>query len=161
MLMMGAHVIKRGCGPLVIDMIRKGWLSAVATNGACAVHDYELARFGGTSENVSTYISQGQFGLWQETSELNDVIRRGSSEGLGFGEAVGRHILDSGCPNRNSSVFAAAYEAGVPATVHVAIGQDILHEHPNCDGAAIGDTSYRDFPDLRPGHRVARGRRCC
>ncbi len=144
-LLMGAHVIKQGLSRYVIDLVRRGWVSAVAMNGACAIHDHELARFGETTESVARYISEGQFGLWQETAELNDIVGAGHRDGLGFGEALGRHIAASDWPHRDVSIFAAAYEAGVPATVHVGIGYDIVHEHPNCDGAAVGAVSYRDF----------------
>lgn len=144
-LLIGAHVIKRGLSRYIIDWIRRGWVSLVAGNGACTVHDFELARVGGTSESVARYISEGQFGLWQETGELNDVIRRGHADRLGFGEAVGRHIAQADLPHRDASIYAAAWEAGVPATVHLGIGYDIIHAHPNFDGAAAGATSYRDF----------------
>jgi len=144
-LFMGAHVIKQGLSRYVIDLVRRGWVSAVAMNGACAVHDYELARIGASTESVARYISEGQFGLWQETGELNDVVCAGQAEGLGFGEALGRHIAAGRFPHKDVSIFAAAYEAGVPATVHVGIGYDIVHEHPNFDGAAVGAASYRDF----------------
>ncbi|HUU92439.1 MAG TPA: hypothetical protein VM238_14670 [Phycisphaerae bacterium] len=144
-LLMGAHVIKQGLSRYVIDLVRRGWVSVVAMNGACAVHDYELARFGETTESVARYISEGQFGLWRETGELNDIIAAGRRDGLGFGEALGRHIAATDWPHRDVSIFATAYESGVPATVHVGIGYDIVHEHPNCDGAAIGAASYRDF----------------
>lgn len=144
-LLMGAHLIKQGLSRYVIDLVRRGCLSVVAMNGACAVHDYELARAGVTTESVARYISEGQFGLWRETGELNEVVRAGNGEGLGFGEALGRHIAAAALEHRDVSIFAAAYEAGVPATVHVGIGYDIVHEHPNFDGAAAGEASYRDF----------------
>ena len=144
-LMMGAHLIKQGLSRYLIDLIRRGWVSVIAGNGACTVHDYEMARMGATSEPVARYIVDGQFGMWQESSQLNDVINAGNAEGLGLGEAVGRHIARSDWPHRDLSVFAAAYEATVPATVHVGIGYDILAEHPNFDGAAVGAASYRDF----------------
>ena len=114
-------------------------------NGACAVHDYELACIGATSEYVAKSIRKGQFGMWQETAEINDIVAAGAKEGLGFGEALGRHISQSNLPNKDVSIFAAAYECNIPATVHVGIGYDILHEHPNFNGAAIGEASYRDF----------------
>ena len=144
-LMMGAHVIKQGLSRFVIDLIRRGLVSAVACNGACAIHDYELARIGASTESVARYISEGQFGLWTETGELNDIIAAGNANGLGLGEAVGKAISEGDCPHKDISIFAAAYEAGVPATVHVGIGYDIIHEHPNADGAALGEASYRDF----------------
>ena len=144
-LLMGAHVIKQGLSRYVIDMIRRGWVSAVAMNGACAVHDYELARVGATTESVARYIADGQFGLWRETGELNDIITDGAVDGLGFGEALGKHICQGDYPHRDVSIFAAAWECGVPATVHIGVGYDIVHEHPNFDAAAAGAASYRDF----------------
>ena len=144
-MMMGAHVIKQGLSRYVIDLMERGRVSVLATNGACAIHDYELARLGATTESVARYISDGQFGLWTETGELNDVVTAGDAEGLGFGEAVGKAIAESDMPHKADSIFAAAWRAGVPATVHVGIGYDIVHEHPTADGAAIGSASYRDF----------------
>jgi hypothetical protein len=143
--MMGAHVVKQGLSRYVIDLLRKGWFSVLAVNGACAVHDFELARIGATSESVARYISEGQFGLWKETGELNDIVREGAVGGLGFGEAVGKAIATGDFPNKDASIFAAAHEAGVPITVHVGVGYDIVHEHPNFDAAAAGEASYRDF----------------
>jgi len=144
-LLMGAHVIKQGLSRIVSDLIRRGWVSVVATSGACAIHDYELARIGATTESVARYISEGRFGLWQETSELNDVVTSGNRQGMGFGEALGKHIAEGDWPYKDVSIFAAAYECAVPATVHVGIGYDIVHEHPNFDAAAAGAASYRDF----------------
>ena len=144
-LLMGAHVIKQGLSRHVIDLIRRGWVSVVAMNGACAIHDYELARIGATTESVARYIRQGQFGLWKGTGELNDIVSAGNAEGLGYGEAVGRHIASSDLPHKDVSIFAAAWEASVPATVHVGIGYDIIHEHPNFDAAAAGAASGRDL----------------
>jgi len=144
-LLMGAHVIKQGLSRYVVDLIRRGCVSAVACNGACAIHDYELARIGATTESVARYIGDGRFGLWAETGELNDVVRAGNDEALGFGEAVGRAIAGGDFPHKDVSIFAAAYEADVPATVHVGVGYDIVHEHPNFDGASAGAASYRDF----------------
>jgi len=144
-MMMGAHVIKEGLSRYVIDLIQRGVISVLAANGACAIHDYELARMGATTESVARYISDGQFGLWRETGELNDIVSAGDADGLGFGEAVGKAIAESDMPHKNDSIFAAAWLAGVPATVHVGIGYDIVHEHPNADGGAIGSASYRDF----------------
>jgi hypothetical protein len=144
-LMIGAHVIKQGLSRFVIDLIQRGQISAIAGNGACAIHDYELARVGASTESVARYISEGQFGLWTETSDLNDIIASGDAEGLGLGEAVGKAISESDFPHKDISIFAAAFEAGVPATVHVGIGYDIIHEHPNVNGAALGSASYRDF----------------
>jgi hypothetical protein len=144
-LLMGAHVIKQGLSRYVIDLIRRGLVSVVGMNGACSVHDYELASIGATSEAVGKYIREGQFGLWKESSQVNDIVAAGNAEGLGYGEALGKAVSASTLPHKDISIFAAAYEAGVPATVHVSVGYDILAEHPNFDGAAIGAASYRDF----------------
>ena len=144
-LLMGAHIIKQGLSRYLIDMIERGWLSVVAMNGACTIHDYEMARIGATSESVARYIMDGRFGLWRETGELNDIVEAGAAEGLGLGESVGKAISAGDLPNKDVSIFAAAYETSVPATVHVGIGYDITHEHPNFDGAAFGQASYRDF----------------
>ncbi|MCJ7544322.1 MAG: hypothetical protein MUP47_07125 [Phycisphaerae bacterium] len=144
-MLMGAHVIKQGLSRYLIDFLRRGWLSALAGNGACAIHDYELARIGATSESVSRYIATGQFGLWKESAEINDIVTAAARAGLGFGEALGQAIAESRWPHREISVYAAAWQAGVPATVHVGVGYDIIHEHPNFDAAAAGTTSDRDF----------------
>lgn len=144
-LIMGAHVLRAGVNRQIIDLMSRGFLDHVAMNGAGAIHDYELARIGATTESVSRYIRSGEFGLWRETGELNEWIHEAAASGLGLGENVGRRIADSDFPHRDLSVFAAAYRLNVPVTVHVGIGYDILHEHPNCDGAALGAASYRDF----------------
>jgi hypothetical protein len=144
-LMMGAHLLRSGVNRHIIQMLERGFISHIAMNGAGVIHDYELARIGATTESVARYIRSGQFGLWKETGELNDWIAEAANMGLGLGENVGRRLDASGYPHRELSVFAAAYRAGVPVTVHAGIGYDILHEHPNCNGAALGDASYRDF----------------
>jgi hypothetical protein len=144
-LMMGAHVIKMGASRFVIDLLERGIVSQVALNGAGAIHDYELARIGATTESVARYIRSGEFGLWQETGVLNDWIGEAAAQGLGLGENLGRRILESGYPHIDVSILAAAYRLSIPATVHLGIGYDIIHEHPNCDGAALGRASYRDF----------------
>jgi hypothetical protein len=142
-LMLGAHLIRAGVSRHLIDLIERGVLTHIAFNGAGMIHDYELARIGATTESVARYIRTGEFGLWRETGELNDWINAAAP--LGLGEAVGRRIGESEFPHRDLSVLAAAYRCGVAATVHVGIGSDILHEHSNCDGAALGTASYRDF----------------
>jgi len=144
-LMMGAHVLRAGVNRHLIDLMERGYLTHLAVNGAGAIHDYELARIGATTESVERYIRTGEFGLWRETGELNDWIAEAAREGFGLGEAVGKRIAESDYPYRDWSVFAAAWRLSVPATVHVGIGYDILHEHPNCDGAGHGSASYRDF----------------
>lgn len=144
-LVMGAHVLRAGVNRHLIDMIENGWITHIAFNGAGAIHDYELARIGATTESVARYIKEGQFGLWKETGELNQWIQEAAQLEYGLGEHVGRRIAESAFPYRELSVFAAAWRRNVPATVHAGIGYDILHEHPNCDGASLGATSYRDF----------------
>ena len=142
-LMLGAHLLRAGVNRHIIDLIERGLISHIAMNGAGVIHDYELARIGATTESVARYIRTGEFGLWKETGLLNDWISE--ADGLGFGEAIGARISEDEFPHRDLSVLAAAYRCSVPATVHVGIGYDIVHEHPNCDGAAIGAASYRDF----------------
>ena len=144
-LCMGAHVLRSGVNRHLVDLMERGLISNIAVNGAAAIHDYELARIGATTESVARYVRSGEFGLWRETGELNEWIVEAAREGYGLGENVGRRIAQSNYPYRDWSVFAAAYRLSVPVTVHVGIGYDILHEHPNCDGAAVGAASYRDF----------------
>ena len=144
-LMMGAHVQRAGVNRQIVDLAERGFIDHIAMNGAGVIHDYELARIGATTESVARYIAAGEFGLWRETGELNDWVREAAESGLGLGENAGRRIAESGYPYKELSVLAAAYRCNVPVTVHVGIGYDILHEHPNCDGAAFGAASYRDF----------------
>lgn len=144
-LMMGAHLLRAGVSRHLIDLMEGGWIDHLAMNGAGAIHDYELARIGATTESVARYIRTGEFGLWRETGELNDIVREAAACGLGLGENAGRRIAESGFPHRDLSLLATAWRLSIPATVHVGIGYDILHEHPNCDGAAWGEASYRDF----------------
>ena len=144
-LLMGAHVLRAGVQRFLIDLMERKLLSHIAMNGAGPIHDWELALIGATTESVARYIQTGEFGLWQETGRMNDVIAEGAKAGLGLGEAVGRAILDGPFPHKEISVLAQAARLGVPVTVHVGVGYDILHEHPNCDGAALGQASYRDF----------------
>ena len=145
LMLMGAHVIRAGVARQLIDLMERGLITHIGTNGAGAIHDYELARIGATCESVARYIRTGEFGLWRESAEINDVVRWGAEAGLGLGESVGRAILDSDFPHKETSVFAAGVRLGVPVTVHVGIGYDIIHEHPNFDPAAFGTASYRDF----------------
>src|SRR5215217_1692556 len=144
-LLMGGHVIKQGLSRHVIDLMERGLLTHIAMNGAGPIHDYELALIGKTTESVARYVTEGQFGLWRETGQLNDIIVAGNRDGLGLGEAVGRALETEALPHRDVSICAAGYRLRVPVTVHVGIGYDIIHEHPNCDGAALGAASYRDF----------------
>ena len=144
-LIMGGHVIRAGVNRHIIDLMERGFIDHIAMNGACAIHDYELARIGATTESVERYIRTGEFGLWRETGELNDWVVEAAALEAGLGENIGRRILESEFPHRDLSILAAAYRLSVPATVHSGIGYDIVHEHPNCDGAAYGAASYRDF----------------
>lgn len=143
--MTGAHLIKNGFQRYLIDLMEHGIVTCVALNGACGIHDYELALTGATTESVARYIREGQFGLWQETGRLNDVAGAAAREGIGLGEAIGRAIWEERLPHRDISVLATGYRLHIPVTVHVSLGYDIVHEHPNCDGAAIGAASYTDF----------------
>jgi hypothetical protein len=154
LLLMGAHVIRASVALHLIDLMERGLVTHVGMNGAGPIHDYELARIGATCESVARYIRSGEFGLWRETGLLNDVVREGAARGWGLGESIGRHILQSDYPHKQFSVLAAAVRLGVPVTVHIGIGYDILHEHPNFDPAAFGVTSYRDF--LAVCHTVGR-----
>ncbi len=144
-MIVGAHVIRAGVNRHAIDLMERGWIDHLAMNGAGAIHDYELARIGATTESVGRYIRSGEFGLWRETGELNDWASEAWWLNLGLGENTGRRILESDFPHRDLSILAAAYRLSIPATIHAGIGYDIVYEHPNCDGAAYGATSYRDF----------------
>jgi hypothetical protein len=144
-LMLGAHVLRRGAAPLLIDLMGRGLVTHIALNGAGAIHDYELALIGSTCESVARYVRTGEFGLWRETGGINEAARAGHRDGIGLGEAVGRAIAEGRFPYAATSVLAAGFRLGVPVTVHVGIGQDIVHEHPNFDGAATGATSDTDF----------------
>lgn len=145
LLLMGAHVLRAGVSRHLIDLMERGLIDHIAMNGAGPIHDWELALIGATTESVARYVSSGEFGLWRETGRINDAIVAGAAKGLGLGEAIGRAILDGEFPHQAISVLAAAVRLNVPVTVHVGVGYDIIHEHSNCDGAALGATSYRDF----------------
>jgi hypothetical protein len=126
--------------------MERGFITCLATNGACIIHDYEFSLIGATTESVSHYIAEGQFGLWKETGGINDIVNSAYKAGsTGMGEAVGKEIQNGRFPYKETSLFAAAYRLNIPATVHVGIGYDIINEHPNYDGAAAGATSYLDF----------------
>jgi hypothetical protein len=147
-LLMGAHVLRAGVARHLIDLMERGLINHLAMNGAGPIHDWEFALIGASTESVARYIQTGEFGLWHETGLMNEAVQRGACDGLGLGEVLGQTILEGNFPHKHISVLAAAYRLGVPVTVHVGIGYDILHEHPNCDGAAFGQTSYRDFLTL-------------
>ncbi len=143
---MGAHVIKVGLGPMIIDFMERDIINMVALNGAGIVHDFELAYTGKTSEDVAAEIDGGTFGMAEETGRmLNEAIKEGVQKGWGIGKSVGQMILDKKLPFADKSILAAGARLGVPVTVHVAIGTDIIHMHPYADGAAIGEGSYTDF----------------
>jgi hypothetical protein len=144
-LLMGAHVIRAGVSRHLIDLMERGAIDLLAMNGAGVIHDFEVALVGATTESVERYIQSGEFGLWSETGKLNDWISEAAREGYGLGENCGRRIEESTFPHRDLSVLAAAWRLAIPVTVHVGVGYDIIHEHPNCDGAALGEASYRDF----------------
>jgi len=146
---MGAHPIKVGLSPLIIDLMERGILHAVAMNGAAIIHDFELAYHGATSEDVAAHLLEGKFGMAEETGAfINGAIVTGARAGTGLGDSVGRAIAAGALPHAHLSVLAAAHRLGIPATVHVAIGTDIIHMHPSADGAAIGSTSLHDFRTL-------------
>jgi hypothetical protein len=143
---LGAHVIKTGLAPVVIDLMERGFVSAIALNGAGVIHDFEVALSGATSEDVDETLGPGRFGMAEETGRgLNDVIIAGVEAGRGIGEAVARHLAETRPRFAAKSVLASAGRLGVPVTVHVAIGTDIVHMHPAASGAAIGEGSLRDF----------------
>ena len=145
LLMAGAHLLRAGVQRYLIDLMERGYLSGVAINGGGMIHDFEFALAGATTESVARYLKDGQFGLWTETGRINDVVSAGARDGMGLGAAVGAAILDGDYPHKDISILAAGVRLGIPVTVHVGIGYDIVHEHPNCDGAAVGQASYADF----------------
>ncbi|MCX5678406.1 MAG: hypothetical protein NTY76_04785 [Candidatus Omnitrophica bacterium] len=148
-IMMGAHVIKCGLSPLIIDLMKRGVVKAVALNGAGVIHDTEIALIGRTSEDVGEGILDGSFGMAKETANfINGAINSGFTGGTGIGESVGKKIVESKLPHRNLSILANAYELDVSVTAHVAIGTDIIHQHYSANGAAIGEGSLLDFKNF-------------
>jgi len=142
----GGHVIKTGLAPLIIDLMKRGFVSAIAANGSVLVHDAEIAMTGSTSEDVDATLSEGVFGGAEETGRLlNDAAREGHKEHIGLGEAVGRNLIALKPKHQDYSLLCGAYESKVPFTIHLTIGGDIAHFHPNADGAALGATSHTDF----------------
>jgi len=143
---MGAHPIKLGLSPVIIELMRRGIITAVATNGACVIHDFEIAMAGQTSEDVARELCTGAFGMSKDTGRgVNSAINIGVSKGYGIGKSVGEYISKSRLKFREKSLFFQAYQLNIPVTVHVAIGTDIIHMHPEADGAAIGKGSMDDF----------------
>jgi len=142
----GAHVIKTGLSPVLIDLMERGYVSALAMNGAGIIHDFEVALAGATSEDVDAALGPGRFGMAEETGRiLNDVIRSGAQAHKGLGQAVSEYLGEHAPPHASRSLAAAAHRLQIPLTVHVAIGTDIIHMHPLASGAAIGETTLRDF----------------
>ena len=145
---MGAHVIKNRLSRYLIAMIKEGIITHIATNGAGSIHDFELAYLGGTSEDVPTAIEDGSFGMWEQTGRwMNEALKLGAMDGLGYGESLGRYVDTHKelFPYRDNCVFYNAYLADIPATYHIALGTDIIHQHPTCDMSVIGKCSGIDF----------------
>ena len=143
---LGGHVIKTGCAPYLIDLIRRGVITAVAMNGSAAIHDFELGFAGKTSEDVGAHLHAGTFGMARETADAFAVAaRRGAEHDRGLGAALGQYMDELGCPHADASLVLACHRAGIPCTVHVALGTDIVHMHPQVSGAALGEASMLDF----------------
>ncbi|MFI5338634.1 MAG: hypothetical protein ACHQ7N_02195 [Candidatus Methylomirabilales bacterium] len=143
---MGAHVIKVGLSPILVDLLERRLVTALATNGACAVHDFELAYAGFTSEDVEIQLAEGGFGMAEETGRIiNEAVADGVRRGLGFGRALGERMIAAEPPYLGQSLFAACTRLDLPCTVHVALGADIVHMHPSCNGAVVGEATQRDF----------------
>jgi len=149
-LLLGGHVIKTGMGPLVVRWLERGIVSHVAMNGAAAIHDFELAAFGGTSEDVEMGLADGTFGMVEETgAEMNAAVGSAASKGIGFGEGLGQALsARKTLPGAESSILLGCHQLGIPVTVHAAIGAEITHQHPSADGASIGAASLTDFRRL-------------
>ena len=145
---MGGHVIKVGLGPVINDLMAQGFVTAVAMNGSSAIHDFEVAMGGATSEEVGDVLGSGKFGMVRETAEqMNGAINSTRGRGIGLGEALGQAIVEGGAgfPYQNISILAEAWKRKVPVTVHVAVGTDTIHAHPSASGEAIGKASFHDF----------------
>lgn len=146
LVMLGGHVIKTGCSPVLIDLLQQGWITHLASNGAAAIHDCELACFGHTSEEVASQLRDGSFGMAADTAALlNGAARRAADQREGLGEALGALLLEKQVPFAEHSLVLRSYQCQVPYTLHVALGTDIVHQHADADGAAIGEASLRDF----------------
>ena len=148
-VMLGGHIVKTGLAPLIIELMNRRVITHLAMNGSAAIHDYEIARFGATSEDVARGLVDGTFGMAEETGRgMNEAFIAGMKNGWGMGEALGRALENLTLSNGELSVLLAAQRLGIPCTVHAAIGAEIIHQHPAASGAAIGDTSHRDFRRL-------------
>ncbi|MCK4559235.1 MAG: hypothetical protein KAV45_05575 [Calditrichia bacterium] len=145
LLMMGAHVIKVGISPILIDAMKRGWITHLALNGACVIHDVEIALWGITSEDVAEGIEDGSFGMAKESTEfINEAVKNGRGT-MGYGESVATALEQSNGPHLDNSLLYNAYKLNIPFTVHSALGTEIIHQHPSVDGAAVGDTTWTDF----------------
>jgi hypothetical protein len=149
-VMLGGHVVKTGIGPVLVDLMKRGVITHLAMNGSAAIHDYEIARFGGTSEDVAAGLKDGSFGMAEETGRgLNEAFIAGATHSWGMGESVARALEGTpGLAHPEHSIILAAHRQWLPVTVHAALGAEIIHQHPAASGAAIGDTSHRDFRRL-------------
>lgn len=144
--MLGGHVIKTGCSPILADLAARGFISHFASNGAAAIHDAELARLGHTSEDVAAQLQDGSFGMAADTADLvNRAAVRAAEKNEGFGEAMGAMLVEENAPHLTRALLARCYQLAIPYTLHIALGTDIVHQHPGASGAAIGESSLRDF----------------
>lgn len=142
----GGHVIKCGLQPVLKQLIDADIITSVAMNGSATIHDYEISLIGETSEDVGAVLHCGTFGMAEETGrDINGALKTGVADGIGYGEALGRFIVEQNNPHKQFSLLAACFEKKIPATVHVAVGTDIIHQHPDCDGAVLGQASFNDF----------------
>ncbi len=145
-LMLGGAVVKTGCSAIIIDLIRRGFLQHVALNGGASIHDFELALIGETSEDVANGLEDGTFGMAEETlAHMNRALNEGAQKNWGYGYSIAKKVEELKLPYRDSNILYSAVQAGIPGTVHIAIGGDIIHQHPSADGAALGRTSFTDF----------------
>ena len=151
-VMLGGHIVKTGLAPLLVRLMEQKVITHIGMNGSAAIHDFEIARFGGTSEDVAAGLKDGTFGMAEETGrEMNEAFIRGQKNEMGMGEALAAALQDAKLVHPELSVLLNAHKLGVPVTVHAAIGAEIIHQHPAANGAAIGDTSHRDFRRLAHG----------
>lgn len=156
--MLGGHVIKTGVQRPLLALVERGAFTAIAMNGAAAIHDFEIAMWGNTSEPVEETLGSGRFGMVEETPSLmNRAVNEGVARGLGIGEALGRFLLAAGAPHADLSLLARAAERSLPLTVHVAIGTDTIHQHASFDGAKTGEGTHRDFKILAAAMRDLEG----
>ncbi len=145
LLMFGGGVVKSGCSPVILELVKRGFVTHLATNGAGAIYDFEFALCGETGENIDEDFAAGRLGLWKEDAMINEAVKAGAAEGIGWGEAVGKYIWEHDFPGKENSLLAMAYHLGIPCTVHIGVGCDTVHELPNADGAAMGKCSLDDF----------------